>query len=254
MNNSSTPSSGAPANPSHDPFLGKKLGLISRVDHHGHRVAWALGEAASEGYVDVLRYLIEKSSANPNARSPFGETPMFLAARCGQIDALRYLLTVGDAALFDNMGWTPLMAAAAAGQTEACLVLAPHAKPADVTGDGSTALMIAAQENKHACIPILASCCRLGARNIEGRDALSVAAVLEHVDVVQALLALTPGPTDASIAKALSVSNRGSGGAAELNSAGQALQRVALMRKELRDIGVASQPSKTSSKAPSIRL
>ena len=243
--------------PSHDPRRSQKLGLIMRVESQGYAIGSALCAAATEGYVDVLRYFIDKANANPNAGSLFGETPLFVAAEYGQIDSLRYLLTVGDPSLPDRHGRTPLMAAASKGHTEACSLLARHAnnfKTSQRTPEGWTALMFASQGNHHACVPALAGCCRLGMRDKEGRDALSVAAGRDHAEFIQALLALRPRPTDASIARAIEAARCSSFDPSHLNLAGRVLMDAQLMRKELREIGSAALPSKKIAAAKAPRL
>jgi hypothetical protein len=228
-----------PPDAAKDPRQGQKIGLIMRVEN-GYPVGKAMCSAAEDGFVDVLRYFIEKENASPNSHDTFGQTPAIAAARAGQAQSLAYLIPISNLSLRDSSGQDALTAAAIEDHAECCALLAAHITEAGWNCDGWTALMFAAQKNNYSCVPYLVPCVRLGMRDKDGRDALSIAASHNHIQFIQAMLNLSPGPTDAAIARAIDVARRSSFDEANVNSCGLALIGTALMRQERKEISHVS--------------
>jgi ankyrin repeat protein len=76
--------------------------------------------AAEKNHIEVVRYLVEEASANPNMCNVHGVTPLYIAIEQGHIEIVRYL--VGREAVNVNIanksGCTPLHFAARFGQLE----------------------------------------------------------------------------------------------------------------------------------------
>ncbi|CAL4905366.1 unnamed protein product [Urochloa decumbens] len=75
--------------------------------------------AAFKGRLEVCRFLVEESGLDVNSTTPDGETPIAVAATCGKVSILRYLLDHGgDPGMPDAEGDTPLHDAADRGHYE----------------------------------------------------------------------------------------------------------------------------------------
>ncbi|XP_024080647.1 ankyrin repeat domain-containing protein 17-like isoform X3 [Cimex lectularius] len=82
-----------------------------------------LMEAASSGYVDIVRLLIHHG-ADVNAQSSSGNTPLMYACAGGHLDAVRVLLDAGaNVEDHNENGHTPLMEAASAGHVQVAEIL-----------------------------------------------------------------------------------------------------------------------------------
>lgn len=55
---------------------------------------------AAGSSLDLVRYLFEKYHHNPNVVNGFGENAAFVAARYGQFDVFKYILSVVDTDVF----------------------------------------------------------------------------------------------------------------------------------------------------------
>ncbi|BES92174.1 multiple ankyrin repeats single kh domain [Nesidiocoris tenuis] len=82
-----------------------------------------LMEAASSGYVDIVRLLIHHG-ADVNAQSSSGNTPLMYACAGGHVEAVRVLLDAGaNVEDHNENGHTPLMEAASAGHVPVAEIL-----------------------------------------------------------------------------------------------------------------------------------
>ena len=109
--------------------------------------------AARSGSLESIRYLIDKCSADINAKNGNGWTALMLAAHHGHTAIVIELLKKGDVALNakDEDGWTALMLAVNGGHIETVKELLKLGEKIDINAknhDGDTALIIAAKEGK----------------------------------------------------------------------------------------------------------
>lgn len=85
-------------------------GQIININVHNneHDQQTALHLACENGYVDVVKCLIEKGNANVNVLGLGGCTPLYAAAVFGHIGVIKYLLQKGaDPDLKNEIGETP---------------------------------------------------------------------------------------------------------------------------------------------------
>jgi ankyrin repeat protein len=69
----------------------------------------ALHYAVHEGYLEVVKILIEQFNATIDARTAFNKTPFHFACRRGNPDVIRYLIEKGaNTSVVDRDGCTPL--------------------------------------------------------------------------------------------------------------------------------------------------
>ena len=127
----------------------------------------ALVQAATQGFVEVVRFLVEEGKADVDkAMTSTGCTPLFVAAQNGHLEVIKLLLDKGadwTVGMRDN-GWSPLFVASWAGNAAAVAELLGRqaADPATATTRG------------HLDIPA-------------GSTALSVAELKSHDDVAALL-------------------------------------------------------------------
>ncbi len=135
-----------------------------------------------------------KKGANVNYRSESGGwtiTPLMIALRANNIDAMRILLEKGaDVDAIDDARWTPLMHAAFFGRVEIAEMLIK--KGADVNArdnDWKTPLMKASAMGRVKVAEILIkNGARLDEKNRDGSTALMLAMAKSHQDVVKLLM------------------------------------------------------------------
>lgn len=119
-----------------------------------------LMETAGQGTAEQLEQLLREEQLDINTLDWLGRTPLFYAARFGNIANLRCLLTVGaDANKPDLQGMTPLYAAAWFGH-DACVEALLQVSGIDINHEtvaGETAYH-AAKINRHPrCVELLES-------------------------------------------------------------------------------------------------
>ena len=93
-----------------DPFSSHRR--VIEMDHSfAHHQETALFIAAKEGKLNVVRFLVGKGAALEKANST-GWTPLIIASRNGHLEVVRYLLEQGANSKAGTIGWTPLHHAA----------------------------------------------------------------------------------------------------------------------------------------------
>lgn len=173
----------------------RNITKLRRWARLGVRVASAepLCHAASHGYVDVIRCLVQDLGADVNEEQPNGMLPLLAAAKREELDVMRCLKELG--ADVNQMGegefaFTPLYAAAYIGSLPGvqCLVDELGADLNRGRHNGSTPLHVAA---RHGHVSVVRFLGRLGAdanqANDEDSVPLSVAAEGGHLSVVKCL-------------------------------------------------------------------
>lgn len=170
------------------------LGLVRRIlaspvckdadirDASGHT---ALMWAARYRHVETARALLE-AGADPNARSPGGETPLSQAALGGEAAMIRLLLEHrADQGLGDALFWS----AAQGDLTVLTQLLDQGTSPDRPNALGATALMGASEFGQTEAVRFLIRRnADLNARDRAGRTALSIAATNGQAQIVRILL------------------------------------------------------------------
>lgn len=112
-------------------------------------------QAVRSGDVKKLRSLIDQG-ALVNAPDPWGTTPLVIAAREGQVEAVRALLKAGAEPDGRDGGMTPLAAAALRGHAPVVRVLLRAGARPDATGlNGLTPLVSALQQGHTETVRLL---------------------------------------------------------------------------------------------------
>ncbi|CAN0098566.1 unnamed protein product, partial [Scytosiphon promiscuus] len=86
----------------------------------------ALHMAARSGHVEIVRLLLNRSRANPNATDNLGCTPLLVTCACphDRVEVVRVLIEAGaDPSLADKAGFIPLHLVARAGLTDLVNIL-----------------------------------------------------------------------------------------------------------------------------------
>ena len=109
--------------------------------------------AAKYGHLDSVRYHINKNPERVKERDKKGESLLFLAAKSGNLDVVKFLVEKGaDINFADREGRTALMAASAMGHYHIVRYLVNHKASVNMAKkDGWNALMFAIQY-KHGLI------------------------------------------------------------------------------------------------------
>ena len=97
---------------------------LLKADAYPAKPGWtALHYAATNGHVEAMKLLLE-AHAYIDAESPNKTTPLMMAARSGQILAVKYLLDEGaDATLKNSQGWSAVEFAESVKATDIALGL-----------------------------------------------------------------------------------------------------------------------------------
>lgn len=170
--------------------------------------------AAQHGYAMVVMSLLRAGSTSldrPDSRH--GWTPLHFAASNGDVQTIRALLAEGSRSLdtATKYGTTPLLFAAGQGNSEAVeVLLAAGCRTLDSRDlQGRTALLFAAERGHANVVEVLL---RAGADcESAGRDLsvpLFVAAQLNHVEIVQMLLAAKPASCGSSFNPSVALERR----------------------------------------------
>ncbi|CAN6334852.1 unnamed protein product [Urochloa humidicola] len=101
--------------------MARKMDLREAKHPNGGNV---LHFAAFKDRLEVCKFLVEESGFDVNSTATNGDTPIAVAATCGKVSILRYLLDHGgDPGMPEAEGDTPLNAAADCGHDEAVRLL-----------------------------------------------------------------------------------------------------------------------------------
>ncbi|WP_353279010.1 ankyrin repeat domain-containing protein [Wolbachia endosymbiont (group B) of Longitarsus flavicornis] len=149
-----------------------------------------LHNAASKGYLNVVKYLIEKG-ANLEAKDHDGRTPIYDASWNGHLDIVKCLIEKGvNVNATDKNGWTPLHWAASKGNLEIAKSLIE--KGADINAKniyGKKPIHRAAEKNYETVIELLLSKgANVNDTDKSGWTPLHWASQNGHLDVVKYLV------------------------------------------------------------------
>ncbi|CAK9040607.1 unnamed protein product [Durusdinium trenchii] len=156
----------------------------------GHPPVLPMSSAAAQGYLEVVRLLLE-AGADKNAANQDGATALIKAAANGHLEVVRVLLEAGaDKIAAKQDGAAALMIAAQNGHLEAVrALLEAGADKIAAKQDGAAALMIAAQNGHLEVVrALLEAGADKNAAMQNGATALIMAADNGHLEVVRVLL------------------------------------------------------------------
>jgi len=124
-------------------------GAPINVGDYDRRTAMHL--AASEGLLDVVKYLVEEAKADPSPQDRWGNTPLDDATRCGYPKVAEYLGSRGATVsqeVYQGRDWSTLLCTAASkGSVDELSALIAKGAPINVGDyDKRTALHLAASE------------------------------------------------------------------------------------------------------------
>ena len=135
----------------------KEIAQQIKIDWESHEFFGGyslLHLAAVEGYIDVLKFIIENEGCNHSPRTSLGRTPLHLAAQHRQLEVVRYLVCVcsADPSDQDDNGLNALHHACIGGNVEIVTLLIEEMKKyipinsvvVETSQTGDTALHLAA--------------------------------------------------------------------------------------------------------------
>ncbi|CAN6329744.1 unnamed protein product [Urochloa humidicola] len=134
--------------------MARKMDLREAKHPNGGNV---LHFAAFKDRLEVCKYLVEESGFDVNSTATNGDTPIAVAATCGKVSILRYLLDHGgDPGMPEVEGDTPLHAAADCGHEEAVRLLLSRGVDVDPLNDCRlTPLDMAAEKGHDQVVKVL---------------------------------------------------------------------------------------------------
>ena len=166
---------------------GADMTLVGNEKERADHIKWPLlGEAALDGYVDMVKLLL-RHGINVDQAASNGATPLILAAKYGHLDVMDTLLANG--AKIDmqekDFGSTPLICAISWNQTDAANFLINHgANPNIFMNSGETALIRAAQHGDSKIVNALIKAkANLNAVDHDGQTALMLACKRNHSSI-----------------------------------------------------------------------
>ena len=116
----------------------------------------ALGNAAGEGHLEIVKYLVEKAHANINLK-PFdgGYTILDTASRGGNLDVISYLIDKGaDVNFTDNRGDTALINVSREGNLKVAKLLVDAGADINFQNDQKESAVTVAEKNAHSEVVI----------------------------------------------------------------------------------------------------
>lgn len=165
----------------------KNLSNIQATDTYGNT---ALHSAAISGHPQIIKYVIQLG-AKPTVTNKEYETPLMLAVKEGQIQAVQVLYPYYDKKLdIDKEGNTLLYSAAMNGREDILQLLLKKSKGEinSKNNEGKTAVIIAAEYGYSMIVEILL---RNGAdseiKSNEGKTALDYAKKWKHKEIINLL-------------------------------------------------------------------
>ena len=88
-----------------------------------------LWQAAQNGHTEVVRFLVEEGKADVDKVNKKNQTPINIAAFCGHLEVVQFLLGKGaDCTIENQWGRTPLATAQKQGHAEVAAALKSHAR------------------------------------------------------------------------------------------------------------------------------
>ena len=166
-----------------------------------------LFKAAGEGDLMALRALVDTAKRNIEMRNSEGETPLLYAARLGEVNSVRFLLSrKADADSYSDTGFSALHYAAYNDHsTLVTALLAGHANPNALDSKGISPLVYAVERGN---LEVARSLLQYGAEpNVltnDGRTALTFAAERAHDAMTDLLISYG---ADAALASAPAASD-----------------------------------------------
>eukprot|EP00933_Yihiella_yeosuensis_P029016 TRINITY_DN22755_c0_g1_i1.p1 TRINITY_DN22755_c0_g1~~TRINITY_DN22755_c0_g1_i1.p1 ORF type:complete len:652 (-),score=115.86 TRINITY_DN22755_c0_g1_i1:99-1934(-) len=175
------------------------------VDHAGVPALRAATEkgfiplhlAASEGHVDLARFLINGQKASANVKNSDGDTPLHLAIHRGHGQMARLLLSTGGAEVNsrNNAGAAPIHLATEAGNLDLVRLLIElgGSETADLPAkNGQRPLHLATSPNSHAEVAmfLIKSAASVSAETDAGETPLQLAVTAGNADLVHLLLTM----------------------------------------------------------------
>ena len=166
--------------------------IVSKLDDYQQ-----IGESPNyqktiKTYINLLKIASEKQAAGINDRDEYGHTALHYAARLGHPDIIKYLIQLGAEPVAVNKDKeTPLMLAVKAGQTQAVQILyAYYDQKLDRDIEGNSLLISAAMNGRKEALTYLLkeSKAEINAQNLVGKTALIIAAEYGYKEIVAVLL------------------------------------------------------------------
>jgi ankyrin repeat protein len=166
------------------------LAAGAEVEDADSEESTALFLAARNGHADIVRFLLE-SKAKADAMNVRGETAMWIAARNGQGQCVQLLIDRGvDVTTRDKGGVSPALMAADYGRRDILTTLIKaKADPNAADDSGCTPLFMAAYAGEDGCVEALLGLrADAGLTNATGHTPLMMAAQQGHAKCVELLL------------------------------------------------------------------
>ncbi|CAL8100952.1 unnamed protein product [Orchesella dallaii] len=159
----------------------------------------ALHLCAINGYLDMMRYLVEEENANLEKINLEGKTALHDAAQFSQLEIVEYLLSKGaNVNVVKRADWTPLMLACTKQNISVIQALVRSGADFNfINKDGWTCLHIAAREGNTDIISYLLESCKDGKlrktlqerKSRNGRKPVHTAVMHGHLEVLKLLVA-----------------------------------------------------------------
>ncbi|WP_265017735.1 MULTISPECIES: ankyrin repeat domain-containing protein [unclassified Wolbachia] len=147
--------------------------------------------AAKNGRINLVRYFIDEKRANVHEKTNNGQTPLHSAARNGHKDVVEALLEKGaNIHEKDNNGYTPLHLAAYSGHKDVVEALLKKGANVDEKQDNGAVPLLFASSKGHQDVveALLKKGANVHEKDNDGCTPLHEAARNGHKDVVEALL------------------------------------------------------------------
>lgn len=145
--------------------------------------------SCQENFIQEIKYFIVKSEQNLELRNPSGWTPLIMAASCGKIDAVKFLVSIGaDRKAKTNSGTTAISIATQNGHTQVIdYLMSVGESPSEFATGGNTCLCTAALCGKLDVCKFLVEekSIDINEKNQFGKKPIFYATEKGHVDIVK---------------------------------------------------------------------